>query len=265
MLSTRVLSALILLPIVGAMVYLGGSWFTGFLAIVAVLASIEFQRIAERLGARSPLLIGAGLAAGLIIAAHYPQRQLGPVLFIFVLGALMVWRVLRQDYGGFLLDWGTTLVTGAYVGGMLSHYVLLRNLPQGAGWVALALITTWFADTAAYFVGRAWGRHPFFAKVSPHKTLEGALAGFAAGTLFAAGVSIRLFHVPWAQAVGLGLVLSLATILGDLSESLVKRQASIKDSGNLIPGHGGALDRIDSLLFAGVTVYYYVTWFIGTS
>lgn len=265
MLSTRVLSALILIPLVAAAVYYGGLWFTGLVTLFAVLASIEFYRLARHLGASPSVVVGAALTGALVIAAQYGPPEAGPALFVLVLGALMVVRVLRQDYNGFLLDWSATLIGSAYIGGMLSHLVLLRNLPRGLAWVTLAALTTWAADTAAYFVGTAFGRRRFFPKVSPRKTLEGAIAAMVAGVLVALGIGIHFLHLPWAVALGLGVLLTVATIAGDLTESLVKRQAAVKDSGDIIPGHGGALDRVDSLLFAGVTVYYYVLWVVEAS
>jgi phosphatidate cytidylyltransferase len=264
-LATRILSALVLIPLVAAAVYLGGLWFTALVIVFAVLATIEFLRISERLGAKPSVAVGAGLTAALVLAAHYHRLHVGPALFIVVLGALMVARVIREDYNGFLVDWSATLIGSAYVGGMLSHLVLLRNLPRGLAWVALTALTTWVADTAAYLVGMAFGRHRFFPKVSPRKTLEGAAAGLVTGVLVAVAIGVWFMHVPWGLALGLGILLTLATILGDLSESLIKRQAGVKDSGNIIPGHGGALDRIDSLLFAGVAVYYYVIWLVEAS
>jgi phosphatidate cytidylyltransferase len=264
-LSTRIVSALVLIPLVAAAVYLGGLWFVGLVAIFAVLATIEFLRITERLGAKPSVVAGAGLTGALVVAAHYGHLKVGPALFIVVLGALMVARVIREDYNGFLVDWSATLIGSAYVGGMLSHLVLLRDLPRGLAWVALTALTTWAADTAAYLVGTAFGRHRFFPKVSPRKTLEGAVAALVAGVLVAVAIGVWFMRIPWGIAVGLGILLTLATILGDLCESLIKRQAAVKDSGDIIPGHGGALDRIDSLLFAGVTVYYYVVWLVGAS
>jgi phosphatidate cytidylyltransferase len=262
-LSTRVVSAVILIPLVAAAVYLGGLFFAGLVAVVGVLATIEFYQIARRLGARPYVVVGSTLTAVAVLAAQFPAVQAGPGAFVAVLGGLMLARVTRQSFDGFLLDWSSTLAGSAYVGGMLSHFVLLRNLPQGLGWVALAILTTWAADTAAYLVGTAWGRRPFFPKVSPRKTLEGAVAALIVGPLVALIIGLPFLHLAWLPTLGLGLLVTLATIFGDLAESLIKRQAGVKDSGNLIPGHGGALDRVDSLLFAAVTVYYYVLWVVG--
>lgn len=263
MLSTRILSAAILIPLVVVALLLGGPWFVGLVALAASLATIEFYQLSSRLGARPYFLVGTALAAVLVLASAFPAYRMAPSLFVLVLAALMLVSVLRQNYDGFLADWSATLVGGAYVGGMLSHFVLLRNLGGGLTWVGLALVGTWVCDTAAYLVGSRWGRRPFFPRISPHKTVEGAVAGLVAGTAATIAIAIPLLGLSWPLAAGLGLLISLAATFGDLAESVVKRQAGAKDSGNLIPGHGGALDRIDSLLFVGVAVYYFAIWIAG--
>lgn len=260
MLRTRILSALVLIPLVVAAVYLGGLWFAGFVAIAAGLATHEFCNMARKLGAHPMRPAAIGVAALLPLVALVPTQGLGPALFILFLGGMMVARVLRQDQDGFLLDWSATLAGAAYVGGMLSHLVLLRKLEQGIIWVALVFLATWTTDTAAYFIGTVWGRHSLFPKVSPRKTVEGTVAGLVGGTALTAAIGCSFLHLSPMAATGLGVLISLAVTFGDLSESLLKRQAGVKDSGRLIPGHGGALDRIDSLLFAGVAVYYFAIW-----
>ncbi len=263
MLSTRFLSALILIPLVGVMIYLGGFWFTGLVAIAAALAAVEFYQISRRLGAQPALLVGTALTVVVVLSAQYPSYRLAPAAFVVVLGALMLIQVLRQSYDRFLIDWATTLAGSAYLGGMMSHFVLLRGLQQGLAWVALTALTIWVADTAAYLVGTTWGRRPFFPRISPRKTLEGAVAGQVGGTLAGMALGIGLLHLSWPLAAALGFLLTLAGTFGDLAESLIKRQAAVKDSGALIPGHGGALDRVDSLLFAVVVVYYFAVWVVG--
>ena len=263
MLITRIISALILIPLVVVAVYLGGVWLVGLVAIFAALGAIEFYQIARRLGVRPYIWVGTGLTVLLVVAAQFAAHQIGPRVFILALGALMVLRVWRQDLAGFLGDWSATLVGSAYIGGMLSHFVLLRALSQGVAWVAVAALTTWLSDTAAYLVGTTMGRRPFFPKVSPRKTLEGAIAALVSGVVTAMAIAIPFLHLSWPLAALLGLLISLAAIFGDLAESLIKRQAGVKDSGNLIPGHGGALDRIDSLLFVAVVVYYFAIWVVG--
>lgn len=263
MLTTRILSALVLIPLVIIAAILGGPWLATLLALFAALAAIEFYQICGRLGAHPSVVIGVPLTVAIVFAALFPAYQIGPRLFILALMLLMVIRVFRQDFTGFLSDWAATLTGAAYIGGMLSHFVLLRGLERGLAWTALAVLSTWVGDTAAYFVGSAWGRRPFFPRVSPRKTLEGAIAALVGGTLTAIIIGVLFLELTWPIAALLGVLTTVLETLGDLAESLLKRQADVKDSGRLIPGHGGALDRIDSLLFAAVAVYYFAIWFVG--
>jgi phosphatidate cytidylyltransferase len=156
-----------------------------------------------------------------------------------------------------VLEWAIGAASIGYVVGLGSHFILLRGVGQGLAWTLLACAVTWSTDIGAYFVGRSYGRRPFFKVISPHKTLEGAAGGLAAGTLAAIMVALVAgLHVTFFQSLLVGATVSVVAQMGDLVESLVKREAGVKDSGTLIPGHGGVLDRIDSLLFAVTAAYY---------
>jgi phosphatidate cytidylyltransferase len=152
-----------------------------------------------------------------------------------------------------------------YVGLLLSYLVVLR-LESGRDWVFLALLATFGSDTAAFFVGRALGRHPLAPRISPGKTWEGAVAGLAGAIivclLFTLPAPWRL-PIDYVQAIVLGILVSVFGQLGDLAESLLKRNTGIKESGSLMPGHGGLLDRMDSVVFAGVVVYLYYVFVIA--
>jgi len=150
-----------------------------------------------------------------------------------------------------------------YIGGLLSYLVALRGLDDGRSWVFLALLATSGSDTVAFFVGRAWGRHHLAPSISPGKTWEGAIAGVS-GAIIISLILVILLDPPvsYGQAVLLGLLASIFGQLGDLVESWLKRKTGVKDSGKLLPGHGGVLDRIDSIIFSGIVVYYYVIWVI---
>jgi phosphatidate cytidylyltransferase len=154
---------------------------------------------------------------------------------------------------------------------MLSHYVTLRELSHGRELVLFALFSTFACDTVAYFIGRAWGRHLMAPSISPKKTWEGAIAGFIGAIAAAAALRGLLNLGDWelplsySQTIVVGCLIGFFAQLGDLLESLVKRRAGAKDSGRLIPGHGGILDRIDSLVFTGAIVYYYVIWVVEQS
>jgi phosphatidate cytidylyltransferase len=170
----------------------------------------------------------------------------------------------RQKEGAFT-SWAWTIAGILYVGWLLSHLVALRGLDAGRNWVFFALFTTWASDTTAFFIGRKLGRHKLAPNISPGKTWEGATGGILGAII----VSILFFtatpfHLPltyW-QAIPLSILVSIFGQVGDLVESLLKRNMGVKDSGKLMPGHGGILDRMDSIIFAGIVVYYYVIWAI---
>jgi phosphatidate cytidylyltransferase len=154
------------------------------------------------------------------------------------------------------------------VGWLLSYLVALRNidpvnLEVGRNWVFFALFTNFGSDTAAFFVGRTWGKHHLARSISPGKTWEGTVAGAFGAIIVSLGL-VTLFSLPlsYGQAILLGLLVSIFGQLGDLVESLLKRNMGVKESGKLMPGHGGLLDRMDSVVFAGVVVYYYVLFTI---
>ncbi len=140
-----------------------------------------------------------------------------------------------------------------------AHFILLRQLPTGERWLLLTLTGTWLADSGAYFIGSRIGRHKMTPTLSPKKSWEGLAGGVLFGMALTPIVAAA-FGLPWIHGVALGLVGATIGTLGDLSISMIKRQVGAKDSGHLIPGHGGALDRLDSLLFTTIVGYYYLIW-----
>jgi phosphatidate cytidylyltransferase len=150
-----------------------------------------------------------------------------------------------------------SICAGLYPGSLLAAAVALRGRPDGLGWTLVVMLGTWACDTAAFFVGRRWGRHKLAPALSPGKTVEGLVGGLAAGLVVGIVASAFIPDTP-ARTIGLALVVAVAAVLGDLAESAIKRQLGAKDSGWLVPGHGGLLDRIDSLLFSGYLGYLYV-------
>jgi phosphatidate cytidylyltransferase len=262
-LTRRVVSAIGIVLVVLPLVWMGGPWLAAGVALLALGGTWEFCRLLRQAGHRPMEPLGLLLTLALVAIAYWRP---GPnVLGGVLAGALMIalaWQVLQQDSTGGLVGWGLTLAGALYVGWLAAHFVLLRNLSQGLLWLLLALAITWASDIAAYFAGRAWGRHKLAPKISPHKTWEGGIAGLLAGTLIAL-LAVPFLHVPAAHALTLGFLATVAGTFGDLGESFIKRQVGVKDSGTLIPGHGGLLDRIDSLLFVVVVVYYYAVGVLG--
>ncbi len=260
MLAQRIASALVLIPIVLLAIWLGGPWFAGFIALFALRATWEFYELVRKSGHRPTDVAGLALVIAFMLDAYFPRQGIAVFGMVSVLMALMLRQVFRKDLTGFTANWALTLAGALYVGGLSSHLVALRGLPYGVEWIALTCAVTWVCDSAAYFFGSRWGRHGFFTHVSPHKTWEGAIAGFIGGIIAAliAGRFVQL--LPW-QSLLLGAVMVVGLTLGDLCESLFKREVGVKDSSHLIPGHGGMLDRLDSILFAGVIAYYFAVVF----
>lgn len=271
-LSRRVAVAVVGIPAILGALYLGG-WFLGAVfALFAAVGASEFYAMARARGGRPFAAAGVVMAAGLVLLATAAPRLddfAGAALALLVSAALVllgvsVWK--RWPDAHPLDDTATTVFGALYTGGALAFVPLLRALPDTLGvetdpwrataFVLLPLLTTWAGDSAAYFVGNAIGRTRLAPHASPGKTVEGALAGLV-GSVAAAGL-LALWgpsHFGGAAltvpiALGVGLALGAGAQVGDLAESVLKRDAGVKDSGALLPGHGGALDRLDSLLFA---------------
>ena len=272
-LARRLTSVAILIPTLIA----AGWWTPATIMAVAVgvvLAIIELFAILRQ-GGMTPRL-GPGLVVGMSLCAAAALRPLtsfdltGLALTLSV-GVTLSYELLPRDRSASLQSWALTLTGGVYIGWLLSAFILLRQLdaplhigllaplgiPRGAVWLFLVFAVTWLQDSAAFFVGRAFGRHPMAPLLSPKKTWEGFAGGMVASILTAV-VAVPLLGLPITLgAAGLiGAAAGIAGPLGDLGESLIKRQVGVKDSGNLIPGHGGILDRMDSLLFTGPVIYY---------
>jgi phosphatidate cytidylyltransferase len=213
------------------------------------------------------LVVGGTLA---LVVARALDGFTSSVWILSLLGLLgMTYHLVAYERGRDQAgtDFGVGMAGVLYFGWIGAYLISLRQLPQGVWWVLLALPIVWLADSGAYFVGRSLGRHKLSPRLSPKKTWEGYFGGVIVGVLSGAGLAVLYAAfagpvssiTPWRGAI-LGLVLSVLTTLGDLGESMIKRQVGVKDSGNLLPGHGGAFDRIDSWLWAGVLAYYVIVW-----
>ena len=264
MLRDRTAVALILLPIVLWVVADGGWLYLAAVAVALALAATEWGLMFRRAGLRPalPLLIAGVVALAL---ERYIQGFSGAALLAALCLAAMTWHLVDFERGAPRsgTDFSVTLAGIIYLGWIGSYLVSLRRMPDGEWWFLLALPCVWLGDSAAYFVGRAFGRHKLTPRLSPKKTWEGYLAGVAAAML--AGVTLgALWRIGAGSAsqvgplsgLAVGVAIGVLTPLGDVGISMVKREIQVKDSGNLLPGHGGALDRLDSWLWAGVLGYY---------
>ncbi|MFO8058076.1 MAG: phosphatidate cytidylyltransferase [bacterium] len=272
--TKRVLSALVLVPIL-LYIFFRGGWLFVLLIELAILVGVnEYYRMVEQKGLMPKRLagtVGALLIGGLAYLGRLDYMAIG----ITLLAMLILADQLRgMDIRTAITGSAVTLFGVFYIGWLLSHATLLRfpaHHPEETGifFVILALAGTFLADAGAFFTGRAYGKHKLAPLISPGKTIEGAVGGVLVGT--AGVVAVKLVFDWWvfpAEGTGLplyhclllGPVLVVFTIAGDLYESMIKRDAGIKDSGNVIPGHGGIMDRLDSLLLAIPITYYYLRY-----
>ncbi|MEW6033833.1 MAG: phosphatidate cytidylyltransferase [Chloroflexota bacterium] len=263
MLRQRLITAFVGLAVLILVILFGGMWgWAAFVALAGVLGAIEFYSMAGHSGARPLVLLGCLWIALLILSPLSLQsNQTAFLVSSAGLVASFVWLLAREHKEGALVSWAITLAGVLYIGWLSRYLVALRGLEDGRDWLLLAMFATFATDSTAYFIGRSWGRHPLAPKVSPAKTIEGAVAGLSGGIAAALllGYLLDLPLSAW-QALLLGLLVGASAQLGDLTESLFKRSLGAKDSGKLMPGHGGILDRADSILLSGIVVYYYVIY-----
>jgi phosphatidate cytidylyltransferase len=264
-LGQRWLTAAIAMPIVLAFALLGG-WFA-FVGVTAVVAlgTYELYNMTHHAGYRPLIVISMALNLLFLVSAMFPQHRL-LLLESGLSGGLFIsflWLLLRQKLDGALVDWSLTLAIPIYLGWPMSVALLLRGyqfgwpLPRGIWWLLVILLGTWGFDSAAFFAGRFFGRHKLAPSISPGKTWEGVLGGMMLSIIASLLFTVIPLQVPWYIAIILGIWIGFAAVVGDLAESLIKRQTHVKDSGQIMRGHGGMLDRIDSLLFVCIAVYVF--------
>lgn len=263
----RILSAALFLPLFLVVIHFGGWPYLVFVEGVVVLGSVEFYRMTRSLGAHPHLL--AGTLCGAALAALFylgrPEFAGGVVTGFLLLVLILELRRGRPE--GTLLNMGATVLGVLYVAWLGSYLGLLRVLPERLGLdpelgrrvVIFTFLLTWMGDTGAFFVGRRIGKTKLLPSVSPGKSVEGFFGGMGAALLAGwAGATWLLPEVPLPDALLLAALAAVLGPIGDLVESLFKRESGFKDSAHLIPGHGGILDRFDSLLFVAPVFYYYL-------
>ena len=261
-LLSRILIAVVLLPLVIGLVYLGGWWLFGLALVGGLLALHELYVMAREL---RPLVLGGylGFVTTLLgLQLGGVEWMLGGLLATFVL-AFVVYGLggVRQSA---TMSFGITVLGVAWVGAGIGCLLLVRDIPEFGFWAVMAVLFTVFAaDTGAFFVGRTLGRHRMAPAISPNKSWEGFVGGVVAaiGMAFVILYKDRDEFLTIPESLVLGLVIALAAVLGDLFESAVKRDLDVKDSGRVLGGHGGMLDRLDSLLWAGPAAYFAILAF----
>jgi len=259
MLRQRLATTIFVLPILIAAIWFGDIWFTIFLTTAAILSGLEFYRMASHANTQPLIYFGLAWIMILMISVHCPYPAAKPIIITTGIVISLVWLLFRSPREQAFNNWGWTLAGVFYIGWMLSYWIMVRHIEFGREWVFWGMLITFGNDTAAYFTGRTWGKHTLSPAISPAKTWEGAIGGFV-GTVVCGIVLGLLFKLPitlW-QIIVLALAISLFAQLGDLIGSLLKRNTGIKDSSKLLPGHGGMLDRADSVIFTGIVIYHYV-------
>ena len=268
----RIIAGAFLVPLVLALNYWGGLAFTVFACLLAGLGSYEFYGLCSSRNLRFSGGIGVLGSIGLCFSFHFGSLEVAGLVLTALILLVLVERLARQDTDNYLPAVGLTVLGVVYAGWLMGFFILLRNLgavrggslsiaDRGPGhdYVLLVLLVTWTYDTLAYFGGSFLGKHHMFRRVSPAKTIEGTLIGLVcavAVTLICR--SLFAAFLGWAEALLAGLMIGIAAQVGDLVESILKRSTNTKDSSKLIPGHGGLLDRFDSLLFTGPIFYLYL-------
>lgn len=262
--------AAVTIPPVFAIIFWGKIPFLVLIDVIIILALWEFYGLAERKGYFPSKYVG--MLAVLLISWElyfYDGRFMGELLFLIVFIALIIELFKGKDNS--LANVSVTVFGILYIS-LFSSFILIRELPaitdidyRDGGWLVILIFSTiWICDTFAYLLGARFGKHTLFKRVSPKKTWEGAAAGFITGIL--ASIGIRFLLVPAISVIDsliIGCIIGFVGQLSDLLESLFKRDAGVKDSSNILPGHGGFLDRFDSPLFVGPCVYLYLRLFVG--
>lgn len=260
----RVYTVLFAVPLLYVAIrYLPPAAFTTMVAVAGCLSVYEFYRLCFQTSLQ-PLAVGIGITGciALIVSPHEASLT-HPGLLLALFGMLSIPLLIKTPLHESLKDGALTLTGMLYVGLTLSYLVLIRLLPQGEWLLLFLLVVTWAADTGAYYVGTLYGRRALAPRISPKKSVEGLAGGLVAAMLIAYAARWWFWpDLPSLDCLVLAVLLTGVGLWGDLVESAIKRSVSVKDSGDLLPGHGGMLDRLDSLLFTAPAFYYYVT-FIG--
>ncbi|HEY7984364.1 MAG TPA: phosphatidate cytidylyltransferase [Ktedonobacterales bacterium] len=264
-LGRRTATAFALIPVVVALVWFGGWVAFAGATLTLLLALFELRAMLAQRGWHLVFLLSLAFGVDFLLAAMLPQQRaaLLQIGITATLAGAFTWLILtrRATLENSLTDWALTLALPVYLGWPLSLFLAMRGAvagykPAGFWWVLTTLFCVWAFDTFALLGGRVWGRTKLAPWISPKKTWEGAAVGLVFA-LIAGFVFTRPLGIAWYHGLAIGAVVSVAATIGDLAESLLKRDTGVKDSGSIVPGHGGILDRTDSLLFGAMAVFFY--------
>lgn len=266
MLASRLRVAIIFIPIAVTCTVLGGYFFLALILIMLGVGALEFGRL-FKIGGYQPaqwILVPGVLL--IVLARYFYEFAYSDAILAGLVLVAMAYHTIRCGQGCRTpaSDFAITVSGLMYIGWLGSYLVSLRTLPNGMWWTMLAIPAIAIGDTGAYFVGRHFGKHKLAPHVSPNKTVEGLFGGIATtilgGVLLALIWGTRTDFLGWQQGLVIGAVLGVLSPLGDLGESMIKRQFGVKDSGTIFSAHGGMMDRMDSWIWGGVISYYLITW-----
>lgn len=260
MLRARIATAAVAIPLLLALILYPSPWPLGVLVVaVAVVGIGEYATMAFQ-NHRGERLLTMVLGTAVVLAVASQQPHLTTAALALVVVGGLIWTLFaRPDFESGLADLGLVVIGILYVGILLPHFIFLHGLPLGPRWVIFVLVIGMAGDTAGYAVGHWIGRHKLAPRLSPGKTVEGGIGILLVSVIAAAAAKLILLpDSSWTEILSLGLVMAVIGQLGDLTESIMKRTFDVKESGWLFPGHGGVLDRIDSLLFPVAFLYYYL-------
>lgn len=273
MFAKRVIASLIFIPfLIWTIFYAHPLFFFILINWIIIIGLFEFYSLVKKAAEVKPSFI-LGISFSLFISFYIYKFELNNLslglvsaklmaIIILLIPILFFFNFFHKDFKKAVTKIALTFFGVLYIGWMLFHLVLIKELPDGNKFLFLVFLITWMTDTGAYLIGTKWGRHKLTLYLSPNKTIEGSLAGLAFA-ICSTFIFKRIFlpSIDPSSALALALILSLIGQLGDLSESMIKRSAGVKDSGALIPGHGGLLDIFDSLIFSAPTAFYYLVYF----
>jgi phosphatidate cytidylyltransferase len=268
----RALVALVGIPLILGAVILGGIWYFILVQIIAVGVLYEFYLLAGKKGTRPQQLMGMFGLTGILIFFGYPSLgdlfgfsggTIDALEFILAVGLFFVLLVVTFELyhrnGSPILNIGATVLGVLYVGAGMGTFLGLRELFDSGAIIIVMLVSIWVCDTAAYLGGKAMGKHKLYVAISPNKTIEGAVFGLIFALLTSIGCKYLFAgELSLLDAAVVGLIVGTVGQIGDLAESMFKRDVGVKDSSNFFPGHGGFLDRFDSIMFVAPAVYLYV-------
>lgn len=257
---TRIISALVGVPLIAFFLIVKGEALYLFAGVLSLVGMYEYYRAIKATGIKTIDFVGYMFCiAFYVMQLIYPGHEMFSKLLTFMLITLFTYEIFtrKSNINGIV----HTIFAFTYVSFLLSHMLFINDLQNSAVLIWLPFITAWFTDTAAYFTGITIGKHKLCPAISPKKTIEGAVGGIVGSILLTTvfGIIVRNYHsgIAIQDFIIIGLLCGIVSQLGDLAASYIKRNTNLKDFGNLIPGHGGILDRFDSILFTMPVVYYY--------